>query len=419
MKRTVRPVTIAIVIWCLAVLTASGVFAERPLDTRQNYPFLKLRYNRIYNDRPGLENFYGKLRALKTDRTGVVTIVHIGDSHIQADFMTAIVRERLQGLFGNAGRGLVFPYQVAKTNGPVDYRSYSNTVWKHERNASKITTLPMGISGYTLETGQEGAAVRLFFTQDEPGRHAFDKVTVFHDNGPGEFAITMSGGNTDATETHENTFLREDITSGTIFHLSLPTGDITLKTAKTGDSQHHARFYGISLENGSGGIIYHVAGVNGATFKDFNQSGRFLSQLKDLDPDLIIISLGTNDAMDRNFSSRDFYSRIALFAGSIRNECPGVDILFTMPPDFGRRRNGRLKKNILAVRSAVLAYSREKGHAFWDLYNVMGGQGSFARWKKHALARTDMVHFTKAGYTLQGSLFTDAVIKGFKNYGNR
>lgn len=419
MKHVVRPIALAIILWCIMAYAASVALAERPYGPYQDHPFLKLRYNRIYNDRPGLENFYGKLRALRTDRTGVVTIVHIGDSHIQADFMTAVVRERLQGLFGNAGRGLVFPYQLVKTNGPVDYRSYSNTVWRYERNASRVITLPMGISGYTLETGQEGAALGFSFPEGRGKHYTFDKVTVFHDNGPGEFSYTMPGDNTNAPEAWGKTFRREDIPAGTIFHLPFPTDNVTLTTARTADGQYYARFYGMSLENGSSGIIYHTAGVNGATFKNFNQPGHFLSQLKELKPDLIIISLGTNDATGRDFSSQDFYSQIVLLAGSIKNECPGVDILFTTLPDFGRHRNSRLKQKISAVRSAAITYSREKGHAFWDLYVVMGGRGSFSKWKKHALAQADMVHFTKAGYILQGNLFADAIADGFKYHGNR
>ena len=60
--------------------------------------------------------------------------MHIGDSHIQADWWTGYLRIRLQELFGSAGRGLVFPYQLAGTNSPTDIRSGSNQIWENRRS---------------------------------------------------------------------------------------------------------------------------------------------------------------------------------------------------------------------------------------------------------------------------------------------
>src|SRR3954465_12415254 len=70
------------------------------------YPFVTTVFNRIFNNAP-LDSFYAKLSRLKESGKGVVSIVHIGDSHIQADFLSGIVRESMQSFFGNAGRGMV------------------------------------------------------------------------------------------------------------------------------------------------------------------------------------------------------------------------------------------------------------------------------------------------------------------------
>ena len=48
-------------------------------------------------------------------------IVHIGDSHIQADMATGYTRRILQQEFGDAGRGLIVPLKLASTNEPLDY----------------------------------------------------------------------------------------------------------------------------------------------------------------------------------------------------------------------------------------------------------------------------------------------------------
>src|ERR1700722_15048738 len=86
---------------------------------RSSFPFLTIANNTITNSE-GLDSFYKKLSVLKKTNKGVVRIVHIGDSHIQADILSGTVRNKLQQYFGNAGRGLIFPYQLAKSNAPAD-----------------------------------------------------------------------------------------------------------------------------------------------------------------------------------------------------------------------------------------------------------------------------------------------------------
>ena len=73
-----------------------------------------------------------------------VPIVHIGDSHLQTGVLTSVLRERLQMQFGNAGRGLVFPYQVAKTNEPVTFVSSSNVIWEAKRCVFPDRPMPIG-----------------------------------------------------------------------------------------------------------------------------------------------------------------------------------------------------------------------------------------------------------------------------------
>ncbi len=63
-----------------------------------------------------LLGFYEKMFQLEKSKSGKINIVHIGDSHIQADLFTAKIRSQFQKVYGNAGFGFTFPYSVAKTN---------------------------------------------------------------------------------------------------------------------------------------------------------------------------------------------------------------------------------------------------------------------------------------------------------------
>ncbi|MDE6123515.1 MAG: hypothetical protein K2F76_09750, partial [Duncaniella dubosii] len=78
--------------------------------------FIKRNANHIiYNG----ADWTGLRRAFEMSKESPVSIVHIGDSHVQADINTSTVRELLQYDFGNAGRGLVSPLKICGTNQPT------------------------------------------------------------------------------------------------------------------------------------------------------------------------------------------------------------------------------------------------------------------------------------------------------------
>lgn len=101
----------------LCILLFASVSPAQPIPLAETalYNFIHPRQN-IISNLTSLDPFYKKLAALKKKGKGQVRIVHLGDSHIQADLLTAPVRTCLQAFFGNAGRGLVFPYQLARSN---------------------------------------------------------------------------------------------------------------------------------------------------------------------------------------------------------------------------------------------------------------------------------------------------------------
>ncbi len=99
-------------IWlCCAFLTN----AQNVSDELSKFSFVRQQADIIINDST-LQTFFAKLKSGQQ----TVNIVHIGDSHIQGNMLTAEVRRLLQEKFGNAGRGLVFPYSLVRTSGSRD-----------------------------------------------------------------------------------------------------------------------------------------------------------------------------------------------------------------------------------------------------------------------------------------------------------
>lgn len=161
-----------------------------------------------------------------------------------------------------------------------------------------------------------------------------------------------------------------------------------------------------------------MIGVNGAEYRHYLASEYFAGQLGFLEPDLIIISLGTNEAINPKFNSGDFYNIIKQTVEAIHLKSPDAKFILTTPPDSYKWRKGKLYKiiNISNVTATIIKFCKENNIAYWDLNAVMGGYGSRFYWAYAGLSSHDYIHFNTKGYQLQGNLLFDALIYNYKKY---
>ncbi|NWJ50278.1 MAG: hypothetical protein HXX14_05390 [Bacteroidetes bacterium] len=165
------------------------------------------------------------------------------------------------------------------------------------------------------------------------------------------------------------------------------------------------------------GILYDVAGANGAEYLTYNQNYLFFKETPLLKPDLVIISLGTNEAF--GYLNRSvFENNIDAFISQIRTYNPGVEILVTTPGDAMKRKRVH-NQNIDTVRKILIDYANVNNIAWWDFYKVMGGAGSMKKWFSKGLAQKDKVHLSKEGYLIQGFLFFNALMNELDKPANK
>lgn len=383
--------------------------AQSPADS---LPVLNIGEN-VINNLAHLHAFYEKLHLLKSGQVEKVNIIHIGDSHIQADFLTEVVRKNLQQNFGNAGRGLVVPARVAGTNEPLNFRSSSTSTWNAKRIVHPSKPLPVGIGGITVNTTQEGAGFNLRMN-DPSFDYSFNTVTLFFDEGTNSFDFSLQ----DSVANELALIIPRERTSAENFSrvtLASAYNDVSLLTKKQSDDQRFATVFGISLENGKPGILYHSIGVNGAKYEHYNSANLFASQTRVLSPDLIIVSLGTNESVDYPHVNKNFSGEVGRLVTSLQLHNPEAAILLITPPDAFLKK---VKPNpgIETVRSQIIGYAVENGLSFWDMYKVNGGKNSAAQWKMLGLLRPDGIHFSRDGYAHQGRLLFEALMKGYGEY---
>lgn len=366
------------------------------------YPFISTVFNRISNI-AGLDSFFQRIHRLKSNGIGTVSIVHIGDSHIQADLLTAVVRNGFQDFFGNAGRGLVFPYQLAQSNSPDDIYSSSSTRWQFNRIAHPEIPVGYGISGYSIKTSTASASFQ--FSLRGLAR-PFTRVRLFADS---LSHWTMKPLDSDSLLEMQklsdcNCSIFELDKENTGFSLSSQTPEVP------------KIIYGVSLETRNPGIIYHAIGVNGARFDQYNLADLFWQQLPALKADLFIISLGTNEAQWEAFPETAFKKTLQLFVEKLKAASPQASILFTTAPDSYKRR--RYNSVLREINSTLINFCNSNYLPVWDLYRITNGYGSAYSWARRGLMTPDRIHFTPEGYRLQGSLLLSALAKGYNGFIN-
>jgi lysophospholipase L1-like esterase len=380
------------------------------IDT--TYGFINPEVNEVHNS-VSLAPFFEKLYQVKKHNKTIVNILQVGDSHMQADFLSGATRRLIQREFGNAGRGLVFPGRVGRTNESASVYSSSSATWEAKRIIYTNQPLPIGVGAMTLQTKQEGASLSLKTKSSDGLNYAFNKVTFFFQKDFDSYNLVVkdSLGNYLA---YAGPYTFESKNTSRIL-LPFATHHIEFQTLKSTASQNQFVLFGINLENSKPGVIYHATGGNGAKVKHYLEAAYFAEQTKELIPDLIIISLGTNEAIEYPYVDPGFKDQLNTFLQQLKDNNPNAQFLLTTVMDFYKKKTRR-NPGVEVLRDQLLEYATENNLAYWDLYTSAGGKHAADEWKKNNLIQPDGIHFTKAGYELQGRLLYEALIKGYNEY---
>lgn len=364
-----------------------------------------------YNTEKYLFSFFNHLDYFVKHRKGKINIVHIGDSHIQADYLSGYARKLFQNTFGNGGRGFIFPFRLANTNNPINYTVSFGGRWSNCKANQYYEGCNLGINGISVSTADSNAFLIIDPEKNVNTDYSFNLLKMFYSVDEESFNPVFVNRTDD-----EFYFDEQPQTSGySKFYFNKPQDSINIRFAKTGVIQSKFQFYGISIENNNPGLMYHAIGLNGAFTKSFNKSNLFTSQLSALEPDLVIVSLGTND----NFLPESRYCKFCVkdnlrtLLDNIRLSKPGVSILLTTPGDF-ILKNGKHNNNNNTYRQILLELADEYNCAVWDFNKVMGGDYSIKCWTRNGLARNDFLHFSKRGYEVQAELLYRAIMDAYE-----
>ncbi len=372
-------------------------------------PFIQYKKNVLLHGKDSslTIGFFRKMDEMKNGKRQRITILHYGGSHIQAGFWTEIMNNRFQQLNNYEGGGaFVFPFKLAKTNGPPFYRSFSNAKWKRCRCVNHEYCSDFGMAGISVITADSCGYFGIRLTANEHLKN-FQQIKVYHNFNPA-YQLNIA----DSTQ---NLVQRIDSASAgySLFVLRTPIDSVQFLFYRKNPDSTKLVLYGFSIENNAPGFYYGSMGVNGAASDSYLKCQLLKKQLQTIKPDLVIFSLGVNDTQSKSFDPENYKANYDSLVAIIRSVSPDCALIFcTISDNFIRKKNPN-KKSVLA-QQAVFQLMEKHRAAAWDLYTIMGGFKSIQKWYKAKLAAKDRVHFNAKGYTLVGDLMFDALFQSYK-----
>jgi len=373
---------------------------------------------------------YGAFAALENAREAnkPVRVLHFGDSQIEGDRMTSMIRSRLQEQFGGNGPGLLAVKPLVNT---ISARQECSETMKR----------------YTMY-GQRDKSV----THNRYGAMAlFSRFApIYKDSSSSEehtgwFSLEPAGsaaGNAKQYNVMKLHFgfnykpfvMKLFVDDNLFWEDTIPVSrgyrTRTWKFTSTPrkimmimSGQDSPDLYGVSLEGSSGVSVDNISmrGSSGTQFTTTDPA-IFKPMLDTLNPALMLLQYGGNSVpYIESKSAAEGYGR--QFKGQIKylqEKFPGVGIIVIGPSDMATKIDGTYQSypNLIHVRDALRQASFDCGVAYFDIYEVMGGHNSMVQWVQadDPLAGNDYVHFNPRGARVVADAFIKSLMEDYQLY---
>lgn len=360
--------------------------------------YLKENPNRIYLPNDDY-TFFDSLFAQFDDAQAqgkTYRIMHYGDSQIEMDRISSVLREKLQEQFGGSGPNMIPAIQPVATIS-VSQRSSGLSRYMVYGDANRA---PHNRYGVMSQFGQVMDNGSISFAQTSHSQ-AFAKakeistVAVLLGKNSEGFTATLQ---CDTITTQPKVLAANDSVSliTWILPADVKRGSINFKG--------NAEIYAVLLDGDAGVAVDNVAlrGCSGTIFTRINEA-TMRQSFELLGTRLIIMQFGGNrmPGISTSKSITAYMAELEKQINFMKRVAPKATLLFIGPADMGRSYGGKMGtwKGLPELNDSLRAMTLRNNVAYWDMFHVMGGEGSMAQWVKHnpPMAGPDYIHFTFRG----------------------
>ncbi len=355
----------------------------------------------------GMTMFY---EALAQSDSRTVRIAVLGDSFIEGDILTGMLRELLQQRFGGSGCGflpMASPatssfrrsvrqssqgWSAHRTSDRAGYMATYNNITGSYFNGSDGAWVDMEASGANYRHSGSCTSTSFYYL----GGGAMGSVTAFV-NGINSGSYSLSSNDPVGVVT-----VRGNITQAK-WQLGSSAGIVFLGASMDGD--RGVAVDNLALRSTRG---YHLTDVSDRILTGFNQVRPY---------DLVVIMYGLNIAFKGRRNFGDYCKRMDVAIDNIKRCMPGAGILLVSCSDHAERGSDGLRTmpEVLALNQAQKRVAINNRIAFWDLYSAMSGVGGITGMVSRGEASSDYTHLNFKGGDHLARLLYDAIILGYEN----
>lgn len=349
-------------------------------------------------------------QALDSAHIKPIRVVHYGDSQIEEDRITDILRERWQKKYGGGGVGLLPLHQTVATRsirqwttindqrqttkgGPKRYLIYGPRSRRQDNNDYGMMGQVAVMDNSLVTNSQEIVMHVEPANKKEKPHRFFNQVRIFSNNIGAQ--IIAHNTTINPSSHNRNLFYLPDSTTQCDIHL-----------------RGQGKVYGVSLETSTGVMVDNIPmrGCSGTIFTHLNSTS-LVNYFHDTNTRLIIMQYGGNMipyTKDRS-SINKYVQNIRRQVRHMRACAPYASLLFVGPSDMSTRIDGEMATYpmIPYLDQQLQKMAQEEGIAYWSMYNAMGGEDSMISWVEKGFAGHDYVHFTRAGANKIGRMLGD------------
>lgn len=413
---------------------SASVTAQKTPQTTTTVPkadstntYAKLEYN--VDVQSPLAPFYERLLTVYKNKKPL-RIIHYGDSQIEGDRISGVLRQYFQSQFGGSGPGFVCAYEEQGFACPVVCK-YKGNWTRYARYGRRDTSVHHSRFGYMVsysrfsarENGGKldinnvfSASVNIKSKERNlyPLRWNFRTVDIYYGSNRQPFFVEiyhrdslvyLAGGRVRSGVQKISWRSRYPISECTINFTGSDSPDI----------------YGIALDD-TAGIAYDNIPMRGSSGLEFTQlsSDHMLQFANQIDAGLIILQFGVNVVPNIRDSYTYYQIAFTKQIQKLQSIYPHTPILVIGVSDMAMKEGDEMIScpNIELIRDAQKTAALNCGCAFWDLYSAMGGRNSMYSWvnAQPPLARKDFTHFNYEGARLVGNMLYRALIEDYNQY---
>ena len=376
-----------------------------------------VNFDACYLQFPGehhrFEALYRKIEHIRRGGEGVVNILHVGGSHVQAGVLSHRLRCDFSQIMPERprSRGLMFPFKAIRTNAPTDYEFTASGSWKSSRCLEFSPSYTLGLSGAVAVATSEECTLNLCVDE----AYAFQRLRVIGESIGGEVLPLVVAADTD-------TLRPERVGKDFLFTFPMPANECSVFFEGLKRDSTSFALHGVWPEHDRVGIAYTESGINGAAVPSWLRCESFMEELGRLcPPDLVIFGIGINDAntSSAKFSAETFKANYRELINNILKVNPNAALLFLTNNDcwlrVGRRRHV-FNANGPVVEQAMTELAGEFNGAVFNQFQVMGGLGSSSEWVAAGLMNRDHIHFLSSGYRLMADIIYNAFVQDYNDY---